>query len=73
MNYLSFTWDFKKAAENKRKHNILFEEAKTAFWDENAIIIADPDHSDCEARYLLIGISVHLKLLVVVPAIKITT
>jgi len=66
MDYISFTWDFKKALGNKQKHNILFEEAKTAFWDENAIVISDPDHSNSEERFLLIGISARLKLLVVV-------
>jgi uncharacterized DUF497 family protein len=66
MKYLSFTWDHRKSIENKRKHHIVFEEAKTAFGDENAIVIADPDHSDFEERFLLIGLSEHLKLLVVV-------
>lgn len=63
---LDFEWDDHKAAINKKKHNgITFEEASSAFEDENAIIFDDPDHSEDENRFLLIGISSHLRLLVV--------
>ena len=60
-----FEWDAKKNAENKRKHGVSFEEAKTVFLDENAIEYFDPDHSDEEDRFLLLGISAHTRMLVV--------
>ena len=61
-----FEWDKRKASENKRKHGITFEEAKSAFLDENARVIPDPEHSDDEDRFVLLGLSVRLRLLVVV-------
>ena len=42
---LNFSWDNKKNVINKKKHKISFEEAETAFYDERARIIPDPDHS----------------------------
>ena len=60
-----FEWDDKKEKSNKRKHGISFEEAHTAFYDENAIQYFDPDHSDDEDRFILLGISFKLKVLVV--------
>ena len=61
-----FEWDERKASENNRKHGITFEEAMSAFLDENARVIPDPDHSDDEDRFVLLGLSVRLRLLVVV-------
>ena len=61
-----FEWDKRKASENKKKHGITFEEATSAFFDENARIILDPEHSDEEDRFVLLGLSVRLRLLVVV-------
>jgi uncharacterized DUF497 family protein len=66
MRDLTFEWNARKAAENKRKHRISFEEAKSAFLDDNARVIADPEHSDDEERFVLLGLSVQLRLLVVV-------
>jgi len=60
-----FTWDPGKARSNERKYGISFEEAVTAFVDGNAILIPDPDHSDDEDRFLLLGMSFKLKVLVV--------
>ena len=60
-----FEWDNKKEKANKKKHGISFEEARTAFYDENAIQYFDPDHSDEEDRFILLGISFKLKILVV--------
>ena len=60
-----FEWDNKKDKTNKRKHGVSFEEARTAFYDENAIQYFDPDHSDKEGRFILLGISFKLKVLVV--------
>ena len=63
---LRFTWDPGKARANLSKHGISFEEAETVFSDDNAILVPDPDHSDAEERFLLIGLSAALRVLVVV-------
>jgi uncharacterized DUF497 family protein len=60
-----FEWDDKKAAANLKKHGISFEEAKSVFRDERAKLINDPDHSEGEDRFVLLGLSETLKLLVV--------
>jgi len=65
VNGLRFEWDATKAASNQRQHGVSFEEAETAFADERGRLIADPDHSDEEDRFILMGMSVHLRLLVV--------
>ena len=62
---LRFEWDPKKAAGNLRKHGVSFEDAQTAFADENAKLIDDPDHSEEEDRFVLLGLSSSLRLLVV--------
>lgn len=61
-----FEWDQHKAALNERKYDITFEEAVSVFYDENALLIPDPEHSFGEERYLLFGLSVRTNLLVVV-------
>ena len=63
---LTFEWNSRKAAENRRKHRVSFEEAKSAFLDENARVIGDSDHSADEERFILLGLSIQLRLLVVV-------
>lgn len=65
MSAPSFEWDIDKAAANVRKHGIGFEEAKSVFRDERAKLIGDPDHSEDEARFVILGLSETLKLLVV--------
>ena len=65
MNHVSFSWDERKAAQNARKHQVSFEEAMSVFGDENAIEYFDPDHSEKEDRFLLLGLSWHLRLLAV--------
>ncbi len=62
---LSFEWDDKKSLSNQKKHHVSFEEAQTVFVDENALLIADPDHSDEEDRFILLGLSAKLRALVV--------
>jgi len=62
---LRFEWDPKKAAGNLRKHRVSFEDAQTVFADENAKLIDDPDHSEDEDRFVLLGLSSSLRLLVV--------
>ena len=65
MKKLIFEWDDKKNASNKRKHGVSFEDAQTVFFDENAIEFDDPDHSIQEKRFILLGLSQSLKVLVV--------
>jgi uncharacterized DUF497 family protein len=65
MKAISFEWDEKKNASNKQKHGVSFEEAKTVFVDENALLIHDPDHSDDEDRFVMLGLSARLRVLVV--------
>lgn len=65
MNSLRIEWDPRKAAANLRKHGVSFEEAKSAFHDENAKLIDDPDHSSDEERFILLGLSFSLRLIVV--------
>lgn len=61
-----FEWDLAKAAANIDKHGVSFDEAVTVFWDEQALLIADPEHSDEEDRFILMGLSSRLRILVVV-------
>ena len=65
MDYIQFEWDKIKSETNAQKHNVSFEEAKTVFYDPDALLIHDPDHSDDEDRFVIMGISQYLKLLVV--------
>lgn len=62
---MKFAWDKSKAALNKQKHGVSFEEAQTVFEDCEALRIFDPDHSEDEDRFLLLGMSSVLRLLVV--------
>jgi len=62
---LRFEWDPRKAAANLRKHGVSFEDAQTVFTDERARLIDDPDHSADEDRFLLLGLSSSLRVLVV--------
>ena len=65
MEGLRVVWDPRKAKGNARKHGVTFEEAQTVFLDDYALLIADPDHSQDEDRFLLLGVSSRLRLLVV--------
>jgi len=65
MNELRFVWDPQKAETNKKDHQVSFEEAQTVFYDENARLRYDPDHSDHEERFILLGVSASLRILVV--------
>ncbi len=60
-----FVWDTRKSAANYRKHRVSFEEAQTVFEDERALLLDDPDHSAGEDRFVLLGMSAPLRLLVV--------
>ena len=61
---LRFEWDARKSTANKRKHGVSFEEAQTVFYDDRAILIEDDD-DDEEDRFVLLGISAALRMLVV--------
>ena len=62
---ISILWDDRKNEVNKKKHGVSFDEAKTVFYDENAIRYYDPDHSDAEDRFLMVGVSQNLRILIV--------
>lgn len=70
MDHLRFTWDPRKATQNRRKHGVSFEEAQSVFADEMALLLHDPDHSQSEDRFLLLGMSWKIRLLVVAHAIR---
>jgi uncharacterized DUF497 family protein len=70
MNEIAFSWDNKKERENRKKHGVSFEEAVTVFGDENARLKHDPEHSRSEDRFILLGFSAKLRLLVVVHAYR---
>lgn len=62
---LQFEWDENKSRQNLRKHGVSFEEAKSVFADPRARLVADPDHSEQEDRFVLLGLSRDMRTLVV--------
>jgi uncharacterized DUF497 family protein len=66
-----FEWDLRKARENLRKHGVSFEEAVTAFSDDEALLLDDPDHSTDEERFVLLGLSGALRLLTVIHCYRV--
>ena len=62
---LVFEWDENKNLANQSKHKISFEEAQTVFYDEQALVISDPEHSGEEERFIILGMSMRANLLVV--------
>lgn len=62
---MHFVWNEEKATINLKKHGVSFEEAQTVFDDYYALRIFDPDHSESEDRFLLLGMSAALRMLVV--------
>jgi len=66
MKDIQFVWDKNKDSINQKKHKVSFEEAKTVFFDPEALLIHDPDHSETnEDRFIIMGLSQNLKILVV--------
>jgi len=65
MTDIIFEWDEQKNASNKIKHGISFEEACSVFQDPQALVIPDLDHSDDEERFIILGLSINLNMLVV--------
>jgi uncharacterized DUF497 family protein len=70
MAELRFDWDSRKAKANLQKHRVSFEEAQTAFLDEDALVIEDPDHSEAEDRFILLGLSAALRVLFVCHCVR---
>jgi len=70
MNGMTFSWDDRKERENLRKHGVSFDEATTVFADEKARLKHDPDHPSGEDRFILLGFSAKLRVLVVVHAYR---
>ena len=67
---MNFEWDEAKAHSNLEKHGVSFDEASTAFYDPDARIIEDPDHSKDEERFVLIGLSLLARVLVVCHCLR---
>jgi uncharacterized protein len=63
--YIHFSWDDLKDRLNRKKHDVSFEEARTVFFDPAAKLIHDPEHSEREDRFIMLGLSRRLRLLVV--------
>jgi len=70
MSEIEFEWEPRKAASNRAKHKVSFEEAATAFEDEHALVIDDPEHSQSEDRFILLGMSRLPRVLVVVHCFR---
>jgi uncharacterized protein len=70
MKELSFEWDDGKDQENQRKHGVSFEEAKTVFFDDNAVEFYDEEHSEWEDRFLMLGRSTRLRVLLVCHCVR---
>lgn len=62
---MTFEWDLEKSLLNEKKHGVTFEEASSVFYDVNALVIADTEHSVDEDRFLILGISTRLRMVVV--------
>jgi len=62
---MKFEWDQNKDRTNRRRHGVSFEEAMSVFYDTEALLIPDPDHSDDEDRFIILGLSSKLRELIV--------
>ena len=67
---IRFEWDDLKNAQNQRKHGVSFEEAQTVFLDEFALLISEPDTSQSEERFVLLGLSAMARTLVVCHCVR---
>ena len=70
MSQIRFEWDPRKARSNKKKHGVSFEEARSAFFDEQGLLLEDPQPLHEEERFILLGLSASLRLLVLVHALR---
>ena len=62
---MNVTWDEAKNLSNQKKHGVSFEEAETVFYDDDSVLLDDPDHSVGEERFLIIGVTDTEKLCIV--------
>lgn len=70
MKELRFAWNEAKNELNKRRHGVSFEEAQSVFYDEYAVEFHDPDHSEDEDRFMMLGMSFKLRILVVCHCLR---
>jgi uncharacterized DUF497 family protein len=70
MKYISFEWDEKKNSLNQEKHGVSFDEAKSVFYDENAIEFFDHEHSNEEDRFLMLGRSFSFRIILVCHCVR---
>ena len=70
MTKLRFEWDETKSRDNLRKHGVTFTEAQTVFFDEDAVEFYDDEHSAQEDRFLLLGLSSKLRVLLVCHCLR---
>jgi len=70
MNDIRFDWDKSKASLNKKKHGVSFEEAVTVFYDDDALEFDDPDHSETEDRFIMLGLSFKTRVLIVSHCVR---
>ena len=70
MSEIHFEWDPRKARSNLKKHGVSFHEAESVFYDDEALLLEDPEHSDDEERLVLLGLSSVLRLLVVIHCFR---
>ena len=72
MPQIKFEWDQKKANANLRRHRISFEEARTVFFDKEALLIPDDIHSEDEDRFVILGLSLQARILVVCHCLRVS-
>jgi uncharacterized protein len=70
MSEIRFEWDQRKAKSNEKKHGISFDEASSAFYDDDGLVIEDPEHSEVEGRFILLALSAAVRLVVVVHCFR---
>ena len=70
MSQIRFEWDPRKARSNEKKHGVSFEEARSVFFDGQALFLEDPQPLHEEERFILLGVSASIRLLVVVHALR---
>lgn len=70
MNKPRFEWDERKNRENLRKHGVSFEEARSVFFDQQAVEFYDEEHQEAEDRFLLLGVSAKLRILMVCHCLR---
>ena len=67
---MRFDWDPRKASSNEKKHGVSFEEAQSVFFDEQALLLEDQQPRHEEERFVLLGLSASLRILVVIHAVR---